>query len=71
MAETEEHGAPLVVLKARRGAVVTLTLRGFVDEHYGPWALKHQRAGQATIDGIKAVTVSRDQDRIRERSRAR
>jgi integrase len=31
------------------------TLRDFIEEDYKPWALTHQKAGQATIDAIESV----------------
>lgn len=55
LSEVDQHGAPLAVLEANRpDADKPLTLGAFVTEHYAPWALAHQKAGQATIDGLAA-----------------
>lgn len=56
LAETGEHGAPLAVIEANKPpAEKPITLRAFVEEHFAPWALAHQKAGQATVDAIEPV----------------
>lgn len=52
LAEASQHGAPLVVLEAAKPK--PLTLATYLQEHYGPWAKAHQKAGQATLDAIEA-----------------
>lgn len=55
LAETDSHGAPLAVIEARRPAAERpITLGDFIREHYAPWALAHQKAGQATVDALEA-----------------
>lgn len=53
LAEVAQHGAPLVVLEAAKPK--PLTLGDFIREHYAPWALANQKAGQATVDAIGVV----------------
>ena len=56
LSEAAQHGAPLAVLEARKApADLPLTLRLFIDRHYRPWAIEHQKAGQATVDGLLAT----------------
>lgn len=56
LSESAEHGAPLAVIEASRPpAEKPITLRAFVEEHFAPWALAHQKAGQATVDAIEPV----------------
>jgi len=55
LAETDSHGAPLAVIEARKPAAEKpITLGDFIREHYAPWALAHQKAGQATINALQA-----------------
>jgi len=55
LVETDEHGAPVAVVEARRPAAEKpITLGDFNREHYAPWALAHQKAGQATVDALEA-----------------
>lgn len=55
LAETDEHGAPLAVIEAAKPAAEKpITLGDFIREHYAPWALAHQKAGQATVDALEA-----------------
>lgn len=55
LVETDQHGAPLAVIEANRPEPEKpLTFGEFVRQHYGPWALAHQKQGQATIDAIQA-----------------
>ena len=56
LSESAEHGAPLAVIEANKPpAEKPTTLRAFVEEHFAPWALAHQKAGQATVDAIEPV----------------
>ena len=56
LSEADQHGAPLSVIDANRPeAEKPITLRDFIDGDYKPWALTHQKAGQATIDAIESV----------------
>ena len=56
LSESAEHGAPLAVIEANKPpAEKPITLRAFVEEHFAPWALAHQKAGQATVDAIEPV----------------
>ena len=56
LSESAEHGASLAVIEASRPpAEKPITLRAFVEEHFAPWALAHQKAGQATVDAIEPV----------------
>lgn len=56
LTEADQHGAPLAVIEANRPeAEKPITLRDFIDKEYKPWALAHQKAGQATIDAIESV----------------
>ena len=56
LSESAEHGAPLAVIEASKPpAEKPTTLRAFVVEHFAPWALAHQKAGQATVDAIEPV----------------
>lgn len=55
LAETDQHGAPLAVIEAAKPAAEKpITLGDFIREHYAPWALAHQKAGQATVDALEA-----------------
>jgi len=55
LAETDEHGAPLAVIEAAKPAAEKpITLGDFIRKHYAPWALAHQKAGQATVDALEA-----------------
>lgn len=53
LSESAEHGAPLAVIEAAKPKPVNLG--AFIAEHYAPWAKANQKAGQATIDAIRAV----------------
>lgn len=56
LGEAAEHGAPLAVVEARKPVSERpITLRTFVDDHFKPWALTHQKQGQATINALAAV----------------
>lgn len=56
LAEANEHGAPLAVIEAHRGAGAKPdTLGAFIRDHYAPWALAHQKAGKATIAALEAI----------------
>ncbi len=56
LSESAEHGAPLAVIEANKPAAEKpLTLGEFIKTHYTPWALTHQKAGQATIDALESV----------------
>ena len=55
LAETDSHGAPLAVIEARKPASEKpITLGEFIADHFAPWALSHQKAGQATINSLQA-----------------
>lgn len=55
LVETDQHGAPLAVIEASKPeSEKPITFGDFIDKHYSPWALTHQKQGQATIDAIKA-----------------
>ena len=56
LAESAEHGAPLAVIEANKPAAdKPVTVGEFINQHYSPWALTHQKAGQATIDALASV----------------
>ena len=56
LVETDLHGAPLAVIEARKPPEAKPTTFGeFIRDHYAPWAIAHQKAGQATIDAIDAT----------------
>lgn len=58
LAEVDQHGAPLAVIEAGKPAsAAPITLRDFVDQHFRPWALANQKAGQATVDALAACFV--------------
>ncbi len=55
LVETDRHGAPLAVIEANKPeSQKPVTFGDFIAKHYSPWALTHQKQGQATIDAIKA-----------------
>lgn len=55
LSEATQHGAPLAVIEAQRSvSAKPLTLGTFIRENFAPWALTHQKAGQATLDGLQA-----------------
>ncbi len=55
LVETDAHGAPLTVIEAEKPvAEKPIALGVFIAEHYAPWAKSHQKAGQATVDALKA-----------------
>jgi integrase len=55
LVETDKHGAPLVVVEARKPASEKpITLGAFIEKRYAPWALANQKAGQATLDALDA-----------------
>lgn len=55
LGEVAEHGAPVAVIEARRPASEKpITLGDFIRNHFVPWALAHQKAGQATVDALEA-----------------
>lgn len=55
LGEAAQHGAPLAVVEARKPTnEKPITLGDFIKEHFTPWAKVHQKAGQATIDALKA-----------------
>jgi len=56
LVETDTHGAPLAVIEAAKPpSEKPITLGDFITEHFKPWALVHQKAGQATVSAIKPV----------------
>ncbi len=56
LVETDTHGAPVAVIEARQpGKTKPLTLGGFIRDHYTAWVKANQKAGQATVDAIRAV----------------
>ena len=55
LGEVAQHGAPLAVVEARKPAAdKPITLGEFIADHFAPWALSHQKAGQATINALQA-----------------
>lgn len=55
LGEVAEHGAPLAVIEANKPpSERPTTLGDFITVHYAPWAKAHQKAGQATVDALKA-----------------
>ncbi|MFT4196752.1 MAG: site-specific integrase [Pseudoxanthomonas sp.] len=55
LVETDEHGAPVAVVEARKPvAEKPITLGDFIRDHFAPWAVAHQKAGQATVDALEA-----------------
>lgn len=56
LGEAAEHGAPLAVIEAAKAVQdKPVTLEAFIADYYAPWAVAHQKAGQATVDALKAV----------------
>jgi integrase len=56
LSEADQHGEPLSVIEANRPeAEKPISLRDFVEKDFKPWALAHQKAGQATVDAIESV----------------
>jgi len=56
LVEADQHGAPLEVIESNRPAAERpITLRDFIADEYKPWALAHQKAGQATVDAMASV----------------
>jgi integrase len=56
MAEVDTLGAPAAVIEANKPPEAkALTFGEFVRDHYAPWAVAHQKAGQATVDAIEAT----------------
>jgi len=56
LVETDVHGAPLDVIAASRPPEAkALTFGEFVRDHYAPWAVAHQKAGQATVNALAAT----------------
>jgi integrase len=53
------HGEdPIAKRNARREqSAMALTLRAFVEQHYEPWALAHQKRGAETVQRVRAVFV--------------
>lgn len=61
LSEAAQHGAPLAVIESNKPpADKPLTFGEYLTQHYEPWALAHQKQGQATIDGIRATYESFD-----------
>lgn len=56
LVETDKHGAPVAVIEANKPAAEKpITLGAFVADHFAPWALANQKAGQETVDALEAV----------------
>lgn len=56
LSEIDEHGAPVAVIEAHKPpSEKPITLRDFITDHFQPWALAHQKAGQATVDALEPV----------------
>lgn len=56
LVESAQHGAPLAVIEAEKAVQdKPITLEAFIADHYAPWAVAHQKAGQATVDALKSV----------------
>lgn len=56
LVETDVHGAPLAVIEANKPPEAkAMTFGEYIRDHYAPWAVAHQKAGQATVDGLAAT----------------
>lgn len=56
LVETDLHGAPLAVIEANKPPEAkALTFGEYIRDHYAPWAVAHQKAGQATVDALAAT----------------
>lgn len=56
LVETDVHGAPLDVIEANKPPdPKAMTFGDYIRDHYAPWAIAHQKAGQATVDAIAAT----------------
>ncbi|WP_449428818.1 tyrosine-type recombinase/integrase [Rhodanobacter umsongensis] len=56
LVETDVHGAPLDVIEANKPPEAkALTFGEYIRDHYAPWAVAHQKAGQATVDALAAT----------------
>jgi integrase len=56
LVETDLHGAPLAVIEANKPPEAkALTFGEYIRDHYAPWAIAHQKAGQATVDALAAT----------------
>lgn len=56
LVETDAHGAPVAVIEANKPASQKpISLGDFIEQHFAPWAMAHQKAGQATIDALEPV----------------
>ena len=54
--EAEDHGKPLSVIEAEKPLQdKPITLKGFIENHYAPQALTHQKAGKATLESLRSV----------------
>ncbi|MFK1070859.1 tyrosine-type recombinase/integrase [Pseudomonas aeruginosa] len=49
LAEAREHGEPLAVTQGRRSAN-SLSLRGFIDDHYAPWMATNLKSADKTLN---------------------
>ncbi|MGV8637432.1 Arm DNA-binding domain-containing protein, partial [Pseudomonas aeruginosa] len=49
LAEAREHGEPLAVTQERRSAN-SLSLRGFIDDHYPPWMATNLKSADKTLN---------------------
>lgn len=55
LVETDTHGAPVAVIEANKpDSEKPTTLGSFIKDHFAPWALANQKAGQATVDALQA-----------------
>lgn len=56
LVETDNHGAPVAVIEANKPASEKpIALGDFIREHFAPWAMANQKAGQATINALEPV----------------
>src|SRR5262252_6593210 len=52
LADVVKGGDPVAEKRAARAAV---SFKVFLDDHFGPWALEHQKRGQETTQRLRAV----------------
>lgn len=50
--EARTHGEPLAITQGRKGSTVP-TLERFLDDHFEPWALAHQKDGANSVRAIR------------------
>ncbi|WP_457788342.1 tyrosine-type recombinase/integrase [Pseudomonas sp. PL-6] len=63
--EARKHGEPLAITQGRKGAAMP-SLEQFLDDHFEPWALTHQKDGANSIRAIRKSFASMMFDRLDE-----